>query len=502
MTTWQTQQSSAHLERAILTGMIVSDRALRVIGLAYKPKYLIAPFGQEVAKWCLRHQDRYNRAPKADIQTLFEAHGRGLDDDTARLVSQLLSSLSNEFEALDAFNEQLCIDTALEYFRERSLAILQEDLAWHLEGRNLAAAQAAVADFSAPGNHVSMGFEPFDDMEGMREAFENRDGLLTLPGDLGRMVGPLERDWMFMVVGKYKGSKSFTCQWIAQQARYARLNVAWFDLELGEARLRRRLAQGICAMPLKPPREGSGHLVPVWDCQENQTGECSRPMRANSVALIQDKGRPDFAKAPHGYRPCVACKEGTLDTWFAEKRLGLLDWRTAWRKAQAVAGSVAGARLKVQSWPKFSAGIDDVRASLQTWRYMEGFVPDVIVVDQPDIMKMPGKGDVRHRIDELWKQLGAIPQELHCLLVVPSQAGGKDAQERRKLRVSDVAEDSRKLGHVDASLIIDQSDEDKAAQRAVLSTGVGRDDEVARPVMVLQALGLGQAVLDSRTLKL
>jgi hypothetical protein len=500
MTTWESSPSNAHVERAILTGMIMSDRALRVIGLSYKPQYLTAAFSREVAKWCLEHLARYGSSPKADIQTLFEAYRRnGLDQETARLVAQLLSSLSQEFERSGQFNEQLCIDTAASYFRERGLTLLKEDLEYHLEGGNVNAAHASVAKFvSAPELSVSLGIEPLADMDGTREAFEDRNALLELPGDLGRLLGPLEREWTVMVVGKYKGAKSYTCQHIAQQALYSGLNVGWFDFELGERRLRRRFAHGICAAPLKAPRHGR-ILKPVWDCVLNQTGECSDPRRMGQVPLIVGDGKPDWDRAPRGYRPCTGCTEGRLDTWFEECKWEVLDWRTAWRKSEAVAGSVMGARLKVCSWPKFSAGVDDVEATLQVWQHLEGFMPDVIVVDQPDIMRMEGKGDTRQKIDELWKRLGAIPQKLHCLLVAPSQAGGKDAQERKRLRDSDVAEDSRKLGHVDMSIKIDQTEEERDAQRAIYSIGVGRDDEaVGDRVMVLQCLALGQAVLDSR----
>lgn len=500
MTSWTTKASSAYLERTILTGMIVSDRALRIIGLAYKPQYFTNNFSRELAKWCFIHQTKYNCAPKTDIQTIFEAHKRnGMDQDLAQLISQLLASMSDEFSTMENFNEQLCIDTALNYFKERGLVMLQEDLKHYLDGGNLNAAHASVAKFtSAPESIISMGFEPLNDMEGTREAFEDKATLFELPGDLGKLIGPFEREWLVMIVGKYKGAKSFTCQFVAQQAIYSGLNVGWFDFELGERRLRRRWSQGICAMPLKPPRHGR-LLVPVWDCKKNQIDDCMFHQRTNRIALIHDDERPEYHKAPRGYQPCFACSERVVDTWLEERNYNLLDWKVAWQKAQAVIGSSMGAKLKVQVWPKFSAGVDDIEATLDIWQHLEGFIPDVIIVDQPDIMKMEGSGDTRHKIDQLWMRLGSIAQKLHCLLIAPSQAGGKDAQERKRLRVSDVAEDSRKLGHVDMSIRIDQDELDKDCQRAIYSVGVGRDDDaVSDRVMALQCLALGQAVIDSR----
>ncbi len=497
------QQSTAFIERQVITAMILSDRALRVIGLAYKPRYLTADFAAKVAEWCLDYQARYDRAPGADIQVLFESHRRaGMKEDQARLIAQFLSSISQEFERAENWNEQLAIDEAMKYFRERSLTLLKDDLEYHLMGGNTNMAQAAVASFVAPANQMAMGFEPLNDMEGLRAAFEDTNKLFNLPGDIGKMINSLERDNSVAVVGKFKATKSFTSQYLGFHALFSRLNIAWFDFEMGGRRIHRRISQTLCAMPLSAPKDGRV-LIPVWDCRLNQTGECNRPERTCNVALVTDQGKPRFGNSPYGYRPCDACGQRQLETWFIERQgVTALDWRTAWHKAQAVAGSVMGARLKVQSWPKFSAGIDDVKAVLQVWRHLEGFNPDVLIVDQPSGMRMTGKGDYRHQVDELWKRLCALPQELHCLGIYPSQAGGKEAQERRRLRDSDVAEHAGILGHVDATIKIDHDDVKEGQDdpmRAYFSMGVERDDNSPEQYCtVLQCLELGQPVLDSR----
>jgi len=140
-----------------------------------------------------------------------------------------------------------------------------------------------------------------------------------------------------------------------------------------------------------------------------------------------------------------------------------------------------------------------MKAVLQVWRHLEGFNPDLIICDQPSGMKLSGKGDFRHQVDELWKNLCALPQELHCLGIYPSQAGGKEAQERKRLKDSDVAEHAGILGHVDCSLKIDMDDDDEVAGRAWFSLGVERDDRSPQKYCcVLQCLDLGQPCMDSR----
>lgn len=494
------QPSTAFLERAIVTAMVVSDRALRRISLDYKVRFMTASFAAIVAGWCIDYQERYSRAPGPDIRTLFESHRRnGMGEDEARLINQFLDSISREFDS-DQFNEELAIDEAVNYFRERSLSLLRDDLEHHLTGGNVNMAQAAVADFIAPSGHVAMGFEPLTDMEGLRSAFEDPNILFGLPGDLGKMLNSLERDNSVAVVGKFKATKSFTSQYLGFHALFSGLNVAWFDFEMGGRRIRRRIAQALCAMPLKKI-EGT-IWVPTWDCTHNQAGDCSRQGRSCQVGLLTGDKRPGPGFAPPGYAPCDIphCPDRAMDTWFTQRQAPKeLGWRTAWTKSQAVAGSIMGARLKVQSWPKFSAGFNDMKAVLQVWRHLEGFNPDLIICDQPSGMKVSGKGDFRHQVDELWKQLCALPQELHCLGIYPSQAGGKEAQERKRLRDSDVAEHAGILGHVDCSLKIDMDDLDEDAGRAWFSLGVERDDRSPRKYCcVLQCLDLGQPCIDSR----
>jgi len=504
--TWTQEPSTAHVERHILTAMIVSDQALRIIGLAYKPRYLVADFAATVAGWCLEYQQRYNCAPGRNIQVLFEAQRRnGLNPDLAQLIDRFLAGISQEYERDEQYNEQLAIDEAIRYFRERALTILRDDLDVHLRAGTLDQAHGAVADFIAPAAQVGMGFEPMTDLEGTREAFQDKDSLLQLPGAFGRLLGTLEREWAVGIVGKFKGAKSYTCQHIEQQSVYSGLNVAHLDFELGERRLRRRWAQGLCAMPLRPPRDGR-LFIPTWDCALNQTGECQSPSRQCPVQLLDSNGnKPMPAMQPPGYRPCDLkgrCPYYRLETWFIERKIDVLDWRTAWRKAEAVAGSVLGARFKVKSWPKFGAGFDDARAVLQVWRHLEGFNPDVLVLDQPSGMSdlVAGRGDFRHRVDELAKRICGLAQDLHCLVLAPFQAGGKEAQERKRLRDSDVAEHAGILGHLDMTIKIDQGPEDELAKRALISVGVGRDEDVIEGeyVTVLQAISLGQAILDSR----
>ena len=506
-------RQDATIERYIVTAMIVSSDALRSIGALYREGYLLNAVTSTVAGWCVAYWDEYGVAPGRDIQTIYEAARRsGLEPELASLIGRFLVSLSEEHERAAAFNVGYAVDQAVVYFRERTLRLLHEGLGRFLDSGQLLQAEGAVAGYRELATPSGGGCEPLRDKDLVREAFaEDDDGLLVLPGALGQMVGKLERQWLLGVGAPYKRGKTFTMQYIAQQALLSSLNVAWFNLEMGNGQMVKRLMQGFAAMPLRAALNDVV-LVPVWDCRHNQVGDCPNPqLRCNRAAVVRGAGtdgeqRASFADGVMlGYRPCAVCMGSNgggflADTWLEERRVSQLSWFTAWRKAQQVVAAVMGARLKLQTWPKFAAGMADIRQTLYIWETIEGFRPDVVIVDYPAILKPEGYERERHIVDRQWKELGGLAQEKHCLVVAASQSGGKDTLDRVSLRQKDVGEDSRILGHVDVMLAKNQTDREKLWHRARMAETAARSDDfnIVKEVIVLQQLGLGQPVLDSR----
>lgn len=501
MTTWTRQRADTQIERSILTGMIISDRVLRNLALAYKPRYLTVPYMQKVALWALEYLAQYDRAPQGHIQDLYEANRRaGMDSDLSELIGQFLSSISESYEQGE-FNEEYLLDQAQQYFEERALTLLKEDLEERLGQGNILAARESVANFIAPEKVVTLGCEPLRDMESVRDAFTTDDELFTLPGDLGRLLGPMVREDAWGLVGAYKAGKSWACTYIQDQALYNRLNVARFSFEMNKRKETRRFIQSICAMPIRPPKDGK-IWMPVWDCKFNQDGSCYRPDRTCGITLYKgEEPRPIFGQEHPGYKPCAVCrgqKSWQMETWAEEWKCDVLTWRNAWRKAEGISKQLRGARFKFQYWPMYSAGISEVKATLQVWEHLEGFVPDVIVIDSPDLMKKPGQTD-RHTIVDNRRFAVALAQQYHSLLIMPFQAGSKEAIERKTKKRSDIGESVAILGDVDGMISLDQTDSEREAMRARIGVSVQRDDKsiLANQVTILQCIELGQAVIDS-----
>lgn len=502
MTEWTRRRADTSMERTIVTGMITSNRVLRNLALTYKPRYFTVPFAQVVAKWCLAYLEKYGEAPQRHIQDLYEAYRRSgsLDPDVSQLIGQFLTSISEEYER-EGLNEEYLLDQAQEFFVVRSLTLLKEDLEERLEQGNILAARESVASFISPEKVITLGCEPLRDMEAVRDAFTIDDDLFTLPGDLGKLLGPMVREDVWGLVGAYKAGKSWACTYIQDQALYNRLNVARFSFEMNRRKESRRFLQSICSMPINPPKDGK-IWIPVWDCKFNQDGSCYRPDRTCGVALYKgEEPRPSFGHESPGYKPCASCrgqKGWQMETWAEEWKCDVLTWRNAWRKAESISQQLRGARFKFQYWPMYSAGIPEVKAALHIWEHMEGFIPDVIVIDSPDLMKKPGQTD-RHSIVDNRRYSVALAQQYHSLLIMPFQAGSKDAIERKTKKRSDIGESVAILGDVDGMISLDQTDSEREAMRARIGVSVQRDNKsvLANQVTVLQCIELGQAVIDS-----
>lgn len=498
----------SYMERQLVTSMIVSDQCLKVIAAVYRPQYMVAKFTRTVAEWCLRYYEQYGRAPRGDIRHIYEAKRQnGLDAIEADLIAGFLAGISREYEGRDSYNDLYFSNQAIEYFKIRGLTLLSDEIRRWLDAGNPAQAQATLSKFQLPSGLASPGCEPFTDLDGCRLAFESlEDPLFEVPGAFGELLQPITRGSLVGLSALYKTGKSWLLDMIGLYAWYSRLNVALFDLEMGELKRKRRLLQSITGLPLKMPRDGR-LTVPVWDCWKNQTGECSRRERMNRIAIKDEKGQllnRDFLSS---YRPCdvEGCPDYKTETWFINSVCDELgSWRKSWRKAQQLIEDARGARFKLQFLPARNAALEDLESHLDIWESIEGFVPDVIIVDYPALFKVKGNLTSREKVDETWSALRGLSQKRNCYLLAATQAGGKEVMRKRDsgrdLGQEDVAEDSRIIGHVEAMLKVDQTEDESEIGVARISKSVERHDayRIRKQVVLLQVLSAGVAVLDSR----
>lgn len=163
--------------------------------------------------------------------------------------------------------------------------------------------------------------------------------------------------------------------------------------------------------------------------------------------------------------------------------------------------SLTNSNFKLVCGVSGSIKASEIQVILTNFEHYEQFIPDVILVDYPDILGPEFKGDTRDQINETWLRLRSISQEYNCLVAVISHSN--KATYDRDIRQGDLSEDSRKLNHVTWAGAINQSqeDEDNGCIRISVVADRFKKFNKKKEVMVTRCLDVGGACLDSRIIK-
>lgn len=254
MTDWTIEQSTAHVERDILTGMIVSDKVEKALSPVISPQDFSSPFTQMVCKWCLDHYKEYGQAPGRHIGTIFEEQKRnGLDPDLANLTESFLAGISHEFEQTE-FNPDFVIVTAKKYLQERSLEKLKNEL---IDKRPMAVERHLDREARLVGTILKRGYK----------AEELLNANIPEPNWL---VPGLLAEGFSLMAGRMKFGKTHLLRCLALSVATGRLfmdayqvgrgDVLFLDLEEPEGQSRKKLNQIMEAQNIAQD-ELDGHLT-------------------------------------------------------------------------------------------------------------------------------------------------------------------------------------------------------------------------------------------------
>jgi hypothetical protein len=289
-------------------------------------------------------------------------------------------------------------------------------------------------------------------------------------------------------------------------AAMQKLNVVIFSLEMNAVTNAMRIYRRLTSLPDKP----GNYLYPVFDCINNQDGSCGLPERKlfNDIALYEEGNsvKPRF-RPEMDYRPCDFCRTSQdtrlkglylTGTWFRESTIEKsMDIKTViTSKRQFV--TQYGQRIRLRPYPAYSASLNDMETDLEVLEFTEGFIPDVIIVDYADILIPNDKRLIeRSALDSIWKGLKGMAEKRNCLVISASQGTRKSIGQKSVSQV-DVAEDIRKVAHVDAMFGLNQTPTQKREMVMRISIIAHRHRFFSsQEVIVLNQLELGLPYIDS-----
>ena len=413
-------------ERLILTGMIVDDIVISRISHKWAGQMFKSRWSNLIAKWCIKYHKKYNQAPKNQIESLFETWAaKTKNKESLNLIENFLGSLSDEYEALaEECNPDYTIDMAGRYFNQVKIENLIEELQDSVELNEIEEADKYITDYHKIELGVGEGINVLQDKSAIKEAFQSKQKpLITFPGALGQFFQhALERDGFIGLMGKEGIGKSFLLQEFAFRAMLQRKKVALF--EVGDQSKNQIMLRLMTRISMHPRRKG------IIDYP-------------SEIYKDDDKN---------------------IEIEFTEKRFREgLDFKVAWKACQRTMKQKVKSKypyLKLSVHPNSTLPVQGIRSILETWE-QDMWVPDVIVIDYADILDMSYKGlEGRDLINQAWKEMRAMSQQYHCLVITATQTDAA-SYETGLLRRKNFSDSKNKYSHVTGMIGINQTDEEK-----------------------------------------
>lgn len=494
------------VEKQILTAFIISDELLHQFSNVAKLEYFQSSFIREIVGWAFEYYKSYQKAPKTYIQSIFDfkvADGK-VDGAESKLIEQLLTELSHQFEVQNEVNVNYYADIIEEYFKRRELEITVNVVQNLLRENRVADAEYTVVKHNQIVRVREDFINPFEE-EVIRKTFEeSTNDFFRFPGQLGDFLGDFDRGWLVGLAGPFKRGKTWYAQEFAVQAMLSFRKVLFFSLEMAEKQMNERLYKRLTVTG----DMSKTYRFPIFDCKHNQTGTCLRPERMNRETLFDDEESwqqlPPAFNINSTYQSCTVCRHnGTLDqfyhpaVWYEPRRRPEYDERRIALKLRQL--QMYFPYLRYKCYPRFSANVSDLKRDVQMLEWLYDFVPDVIVIDYADILRPEeGASEGFEKEDRTWIALSQLAMEKNCLVVTPTQVT-KAGQNATQIGVQHQARWVGKMGHVDAMFALNQTEKEQNKGLMRFSTIAHRHNKFSpsHNCLVLQNLDLGQPHLDS-----
>lgn len=149
----------------------------------------------------------------------------------------------------------------------------------------------------------------------------------------------------------------------------------------------------------------------------------------------------------------------------------------------------------VKDFPSKSLTLSQLATYLDTLEVTERFVPDLLLLDYPDLMKL-GDREPRFELDELYQSLRGLAGQRNLALAVVSQSH-RQASKAKLVGRENVAEAYSKVQHADVAVTYSQTPQERKLKLARLHVTAGRYDEDRITVVISQNYAMGRFVVDS-----
>lgn len=439
-------------ERDLILGLIVSDDFCREIVPILNPKHLEVEYARMIASWVKDYYDLYNNAPKKDIIKIYRSHCSELNDEALQdNILSFIEKIDNDYDSMSSFNAEYAIQESIKYLKGRSLKNLSQDIESYLLSGDVNKAESVLTKFKKVEKNSGESVSLLNDSETVLISFtEERDKLFSFNGAFGKLVGDVHREDFISFLAPMKAGKTFSLIDAGIEALRNGLKVVFFSLEMSRTQMVKR----------------------IW---KTLSGQVTEDMELEIPQFVQNGSKFEIENKT------VKKKASTI-----------LDVE---KKQKSLKRMFRGGEFIVFAEPAYSLTVEKLETKLDDLE-LDGFIPDVIIIDYADIMCPSEKGEYRHQLDSIWKRLRALAQKRKAVVFTASQTNRSAIN--APVELDSIAEDIRKVAHVTSMVSISRNKYCKENNIAIYSQLAVRDGEpITRKVIATQCLALGRPVIDS-----
>lgn len=491
--------SSTEEKRAV-TGLIVSNEFAKAIApildLAYfKNKYLL-----HVATWCKVFYEEHGKVPFKHIQDIYESEAPNLKETERELIGDLLANLSEQYDDASSLNVDYLVQSTEEYFRKRELEIHVNNISVLKEKGALEEAEAEIARFTRvtasmdDSLYIDLGDQNTRDNL-YKKLYEQQKSFFKFPGDLGDFLGNMKPGDVIGITGAKKKGKSWLLNDFFKHAIMNKIKTVKWAIEMTDTEEIERFDK--LFYPTIDRASGL-YKYPVFDCLQNQIGDCGE--RASRV-LVREDSKGDLQEHPD-HVVCTKCRH-TEPARFVPAVYNATIHRDQADRFSIVDKMEQHRHLlhkysRIVVRPKYTLTYDMMMYDLDRMYSKWGFVPQILLIDYVDILKVNSKFDDYRLDDAKWKLLQELASATKCMVVTPTQAN-KEGELATTMRSTDQGGFYGKGRHVNLMIGINQVAKEKKEglyRVTIMDARSTRSNELDYCI-VLQDLKTGQMHLDS-----
>lgn len=401
--------------------------------------------------------DKYKTPPKGHLADILEDKLNSDNKHEATLYVDVITSIHEASETINTEYVMAQLETFVRRQSLRSIAVdlvkaLQRDSEESLEEAEalIGSAQHQSLNLFDPGTRLSDKDKALQFLERDKHSFP-----IGIPELDRRGLGPTRKEvWLF--IANAKRGKTWSLIQISKMALMQRLKVSHVTLEVSEEITTQRYFQAMFAMAKRPG------LLKTTKFEKDELGRITGFENKNIT--------PVFTMADDDVREKL---ETRIDMWKDRLLKNII----------------------IKQFPTGALTVPKLKAYLDSLESTQQFVPDLLVVDYPDLMKLDAS-NYRLSLDAVYKDLRGMAIERNVALAIVSQSH-RGAARATTVDADNVAEAYSKIAHADTVITYSQTKAEQQLGLARLYVAAARNDQDKFTVVISQQYGIGNFVVDS-----